>query len=122
MAPEYEVAMTFSNERETVISLVIEPWGESFPLEAHAQVAVRFRSFVAPLAAQAIEVQYGQDRMVVYAWEGCTFALFQNGEELGAGAFSRPCVPQGLEILKRLGFFQEAMHEGVARQKEQDGG
>lgn len=42
----------------------------------------------------AIEVEDGLDSMTVYAWEGCTAALFQDGEELGAGTSPRPRVPK----------------------------
>ena len=113
--------MTFTNDRETSTSLILEPWGEIYPIEPHMRLTIYFRSPIPPSSSQAVEVEYGADQITVYAWEGCTVALFQNGVELGLGAFPRPRVPQGLETLKRLGFFRETMKEVLAKDKQQNG-
>ncbi|GCE20850.1 hypothetical protein [Dictyobacter kobayashii] len=109
--PEHEVSLTISNEREATISFILEPWGEIYPMEPQTKFTVYFRSHIAPSSPHTVEVTYGVDQITVYAWEGCTATLFQNGEELGAGAAPRSRVPHGLETLKNIGFFRDTIKE-----------
>jgi len=88
--PEYEVSMMMSNSREITITFVLEPWGEIYTMEPRARFTLLLRS---PIQG-AVEIDDGVDSMTVYAWEGCTAALFQDGEELGAGTSPRPRVPK----------------------------
>jgi hypothetical protein len=107
MMTEYEVSMTFSNGRESSISLILEPWGEIYPIEPHMKLTICFNSLISPSSPNAIEVEYGVDQMIVYGWEGCTATLFQNAEALDSGVQPRPHVPQGIEILKKMSFFEK---------------
>lgn len=47
-------------------------------------------------------------------------ALLQDGEEIGSGSSSRLRVPEGLEILKKLGFFRGTMDEILTQEKQQE--
>lgn len=88
--PVYEVSMMISNSRDTTITFILEPWGTFYAMEPHATLTLVLRGSM----QGAIEVEDGLDSMTVYAWEGCTAALFQDGEELGAGTSLRPRVPK----------------------------
>lgn len=117
---EYEVSMMFSNRRETRVNFVLEPWGEIYPIEPHASLVASFRSSIPPSSQQRVEIEHGIDAITVYAWEGCTTALFQHGKEVGSSASSRLRVPEGLETLKRIGFFRETMDEALAQERQQE--
>lgn len=117
---EYEISMVFSNRRETTVKFVLEPWGEIYPIEPRASLTVSFRSSILPSSPHNIEIEYGVDAITVYAWEGSTVALFQDGEEVGPGAFSRLHVPEGLEVLKKIGFFRGTMDEAFAQEGQQE--
>src|SRR5579859_4454600 len=93
--PEYEVSMIISNSRDTTITFVLEPWGEIYEMEPLAKFSLILRSPMAasPASLKTAEVEYGADRITVWAWEGCTATLFHDEEELGAGASPRPRVP-----------------------------
>jgi len=88
--PVYEVSMMVSNSRESTITFVLEPWGEIYTMEPRARFTLLLRSSI----QGAVEIDDGVDSMTVYAREGCTAALFQDGEELGAGTSPRPRVPK----------------------------
>ncbi|GCE20904.1 hypothetical protein [Dictyobacter kobayashii] len=117
---EYEVSLTFSNEREAATSFILEPWGEIYRMEPHTKLTVCFCSLIPPSSPHTVEVEYGVNQITVYAWEGCTAALFQNGEELGTDIESRPRVPQGLETLKSMGFFHATMNDVLVEERQKD--
>jgi hypothetical protein len=87
---EHEVSVMVSNSRERTITFVLEPWGEIYTMEPRVRFTLLLRSSI----QGAVEIDDGVDRMTMYAWEGCTAALFQDGEELGAGTSPRPRVPK----------------------------
>ena len=117
---EYEVSIVFSNRRETTVKFVLEPWGEIYPIEPRASLTAAFRSSIPPSSLHSAEIEYGVDSITVYAWEGSTVALFQDGKAVGSGASSRLHVPEGLEILKKIGFFRETMDEAFAQERHQE--
>ncbi len=69
---------------------MLEPWGEIYTTEPCARFTLLLRS---PIQGD-VEIDDGVESMTVYAWEGWTAALFQDGEELGAGTSPRPRVPK----------------------------
>ena len=87
---EHEVSMMISNLRERTISFILEPWGEIYPMEPRARFTLLLRG---PIQGH-VEIDDGGNSITVYAWEGCTATLFQNGEEVGAGIAPRPRVPK----------------------------
>jgi hypothetical protein len=86
----YEVSMLIINSREGRITLVLEPWGEIYPMEPGA----RFRLLLQSPLQGTVEIDEGVESITVYAWEACTARLFQDGEELGPGTRLRvPRIP-----------------------------
>jgi hypothetical protein len=80
-----------------------------------------FRSPFPPSSPQAVEIEYALDGFTVYAWNGCRFVLYHQGEVVSpGGAFAGPCVPGGIEILKETGFFKHTMDAALAREKPKE--
>jgi hypothetical protein len=118
---KYEVSMVLSNTRDTPITLVVEPWGELYEMVPQAKYTLRFRSPFPPSSPHEIEITYALDSFTVYAWDGCLFALYHNGEVLSpGGAFAGPPVPGGIEVLKKTGFFEQTINETLAREEPKD--
>jgi hypothetical protein len=57
----------------------------------------------------------------VYAWDGCLFALYHQGEALSpGGAFAGPLVTGGIKILKKTGFFKRTIDAVLAGEKPKE--
>ena len=88
---EYEVSLVLSNTRETPITLIVEPWGAMYEMVPQEKYLLCFRSFFPPSSPQAVEIEYALDGLTVYAWDGCLFALYYQGEVLSpGGTFAGP--------------------------------
>ena len=95
---EYEVSILFENRRDTTMAFLLEPWGEFYEMVPRATFTLVLRSPIQDTATILYGFEDGFDSITVYAWEGCTATLFQDGKELGAGLFPRsrvPKVPEG---------------------------
>ncbi len=118
---EYEVSMVLSNIQDTSVTLIVEPWGEMYEMVPHEKYILCFRSFLPPCSPQAVEIEYALDSFTVYAWDGCLFALYLNGEVVSpGGAFAGPRVPGGIDILKKIGFFKQTLAADLAREKPKE--
>lgn len=91
---EYEIAIVVSNTRKSSFPLVLEPWG------AQANCTVVFRSSVPPTPPNTVEVEYAADSITVWAWDGCRYAVYHDGEVLPPGPFVGPPFPPGVTIMK----------------------
>lgn len=107
---EYEISIIISNIHDTSLNFAVEPWEMVYEMPPHASYTVVFRSFVQPVPPKTVEVEYGGDRIVVYAWDGCLYAIYHNGEALLPGAFVGPQTPAGIEILKNSGFLKATLN------------
>jgi hypothetical protein len=87
---EYTVSLLVANARDTSIHFILEPWGEIYVMEPDAKFTVCLRSSIQGI----VEIDDAGDGITVYAWGDCTATLFQNGQEVGAGAFERTRVPK----------------------------
>ena len=106
----YEIAIVVSNTHDTNFLFVLEPWGFVYEMPPHASYTVVFRSLVQPVPPNTVEVEYGANNITVYGWDGCLFAVYQNGEVLPPGAFQGPRLPSGVNIIKNLGFLKETLN------------
>ncbi len=84
-----ETRLLFLNSTQHTLTFVLEPWGETYPLEPEAQISLVARG---PEGGHP-EVDYGPDALTVWSWSGSTVRLFKDGDELGAGKFERTPVP-----------------------------
>lgn len=111
---EYEVSLGLSNTHGVPITLIIEPWGEVYEMVPNKKYTICFRSPFPPSSPHEIEVVYAPDSITVYAWDGCLFTLFSQGEIISpGGAFDAPRVPEGIEVLKSIGFFSWAVPQTI---------
>jgi hypothetical protein len=97
---EFEVAIVISNARNSSFPLVLEPWGMPYEMPAQARYTVVFRSLVPPAPPNTVEVEHAADSITVWAWDGCLYAVYSNGEVLPPGAFEGPRLPAGAAIIK----------------------
>jgi hypothetical protein len=107
---EYEVAILVSNTHDTNFTLALEPWGFVYEMSPQASYTVVFRSLVQPVPPNIVEVEYGANNIIIYGWDGCLFAVYHNGEVLSPGAFQGPRLPDGVNIIKNLGFLKETLN------------
>ena len=70
------------------VTLVLEPWGDEYPLAGKASVDV----VATGPATGFLEVTFGHDRIVAYGWPGSILRVLQDGLELDNGS-ARPAVP-----------------------------
>lgn len=118
---EYEIAIIVSNTHDTNVAFVLEPWGFVYEMPPQASYAVVFRSLVQPAPPNTVEVEYGVDTITVYAWDGCLFAVYYNGEVLPPGAFQGPRLPEGVGTLKNLGFLKATLNTTRPIKVEKEG-
>ena len=83
--------------------LILEPWGEEYEMSSGKTF-----EFLAKAEQQGnFEVEFDDDKIIVFLWSGATVKVFCDGEELGAGNFERqavPDVPKGQSVSSFLGF------------------
>lgn len=99
MSPKDErrdVRLHLTNHRGVEVELVLEPWGEIYPLAPDDKIVVIVRG-PEPLDP---EVSFTDGSVTVWAWVGSTMWVFKNGEELGAGPGQRPAVPDAFPKAK----------------------
>jgi hypothetical protein len=88
-APQSTTTTTrLTNATAAPVKLVLEPWGDEFPLAGRASVDV----LATGPSTGFLEVTFAHDRIVAYGWSGSIVRVFQEGLELGDGA-ARAAVP-----------------------------
>jgi hypothetical protein len=101
---EYEFSMILVNTRAVPLTLNIEPWGWAYEMEPKTKYTICFRSNIQPIPPNIVETEYAENYITVCAWDGCRFAIYQNGEVLHPGAFAGPRLPGGVQAIKSIGF------------------
>lgn len=76
------------------VELVLEPWGESYPVRKGSKIEV---AIYGPPGGPA-EIVHGRDRLQIWAWSGCTATLFIDGEDTYPAGIERPRVPDIPEL------------------------
>jgi hypothetical protein len=71
-----------------------------YEMPPQARYTIVFRSLVPPALPNTVEVEHAADSITVWAWDGCLYAIYSNGEALPPGAFEGPPVPGGAAIIK----------------------
>jgi hypothetical protein len=91
------VSLTVRNARAVAVTFYLEPWGEEYPMPPGAAFQVVARG----PEGDALELEAGDDGIIVYGWPGSVVGLFHNGEELGGGRGERqpvPATPPGMGV------------------------
>jgi hypothetical protein len=87
--PESIVTLTVRNARAAEVVFHLEPWGEEYPMPPGAAFQIVARG----PAGQSLELEVGEERLIVYGWPGSVVSLFDERGELGGGSGERPPVP-----------------------------
>jgi hypothetical protein len=77
------------NPRGLVFELLLEPWGETFPMPAGAT----FDIVAEGPADGELEITVEEACITVWGWTGSTVRLFHDGRELGKPGHSSVPVP-----------------------------
>ena len=76
---EHSVSIHITNERDTVTTFYLEPWGEIYPMPAHAVFVVEG---FGPKPG-TFEVWHENGAITVWAWPGAWVRVFDSKTELG---------------------------------------
>lgn len=80
------------NDADDVRELVLEPWGDHYPVPAHA--AVKIQAYGPPDGF--LLVKKTPQEISVYGWPGSTLEAAMNGWMLGPKTYRRPYAPPGV--------------------------
>src|SRR5262245_8898705 len=94
----YRTSIQVSNSTDKEIIFHLEPWCEQIKM---TQVSV-FQVGAEAKDGGELEVEYGEDRIVVWGWPSSILTIFCNGKEIGAAIPSNrprvPSVPKGTRV------------------------
>jgi hypothetical protein len=84
-----------TNTHPGVVDFRIEPWGEVYPMGPGVSYEVVAQG---PPETGSIQVEYGDDEIVVYGWPGSTLHVFDEaGQPVGGtGRGMVPDLPPGV--------------------------
>jgi hypothetical protein len=91
------VSLTVRNVRAVAVTFHLEPWGEEYPMPPGAAFQVVARG----PEGDSLELEAGDDGIIVYGWPGSVVWLFHDGQELGGGRGERqpvPATPPGMGV------------------------
>ncbi len=79
--------LSFHNNRDVILTLVVEPWGAMYPMPPDSRLDVTASG---PAEGDQVEIAVGQDRIEVWGWRGATYAVFRDGVRLGGSDVPSP--------------------------------
>lgn len=79
--------MRLTNAQQHEVLLVVEPWGEIYPMAAGETFEVRFE-VAGEQARELPEIVWEKEQVLVYAGVGGDIALFHNGINLREPSFN----------------------------------
>jgi hypothetical protein len=82
-------SLTVRNTCAVAVTFHLEPWGEEYPMPPGAAFQVVARG----PEGDALELEVGDDGIIVYGWPGSVVWLSHDGQELGGRRGERPPVP-----------------------------
>lgn len=90
----YKTSLSISNLRDKEIIFHLEPWGEqiSMPIGATFQIIAEAKK------PGEVEIQYEEDNIIVWGWEGSVLNVFCNGKEISTDHPEVPPVPRGTRV------------------------
>jgi hypothetical protein len=84
----HTVTLQLSNARAIPLTVVLEPWGDEYPLAPGATFDIHAHG----PAGGTLQVESGNTYIAVYAWPGSVVSLFHNGINIG-GPERQPVPP-----------------------------
>jgi hypothetical protein len=94
---EYVTSLRVCNSRSIALTFCLEPWGEQYSMAPEAIFDVVARG----PKGDSLEVEFSDDRIVLYGWPGSIVTVFHKGTELGVGCLERTPVPSTPPIERR---------------------
>lgn len=86
---EYVTALRVCNSRSIAVTFSLEPWGEQYTLAPEETFEIVARG----PEGDALEVEFADDRIILYGWPGSVVTLFYKGTELRTGCAEHTPIP-----------------------------
>jgi hypothetical protein len=86
---EHKIVVRIVNPRNTATTFVLEPWGETFEMPAHAEFVIVGRG----PDGDGPEIAVDDDGVTVWGWPGSVLRVFHGEAELGSAGNQRPPAP-----------------------------
>ena len=77
-APLSAIKTPLRNRRKRPVELRLEPWGETYVMPA----GVTFQIVARGPEGDALEIEWGQDRVTVYGWPGSVVSVLRKGVDV----------------------------------------
>lgn len=90
----YKTSLSIANLREREIVLYLEPWGEQIAMPT----GVTFQIVAKAERQGDVEIQYEEEGIVVWGWEGSVLDVFCNGKAVSVNHPQVPPVPKGTSV------------------------
>jgi hypothetical protein len=87
------------NTRDTAVPLFLEPGGADYLLPPGEEFELRAEG----PEGDHLEIDFGPDRLIAWAWSGSVVDLWQNGANLSGLSTPVPSVPQGMSVRGFMG-------------------
>ncbi len=84
--------MRVTNAQDHEVSLVVEPWGEIYPMASGETFEVRFE-IAGEQSRELPEIVWESEQILIYAGVGGDIALFRNGINLREPSFNGVMQP-----------------------------
>ena len=78
---EQKVSLRLRNSFATPITLLVEPWGNSYTMPADSAVVVVARGPQQVTNENLLEIEVCQDEIIIYGWGGSTVDVVTVSEE-----------------------------------------
>jgi hypothetical protein len=91
---EYMTSLRVYNSRSIALTFSLEPWGEQYKLAPEEIFEIVARG----PEGDSLEVEFADDKIILYGWLGSVVTLLHKGTELGAGDAEHtpiPATPRG---------------------------
>jgi hypothetical protein len=91
-ADEMVTSLRLTNERTSMLTCFLEPWGEQYEVPAETTIVAVAKGPV----GGALDLVLCDDSITLYGWGGSVVTLYrEDGRPLGPGEAGRPPVPLG---------------------------
>jgi hypothetical protein len=75
----YKSTISIINKTERPLTFHLEPWGRQLPMPAGS----RFQVVAEAKQQGEIEIEYEENDILVWGWQGSILTIFSNGREIG---------------------------------------
>lgn len=86
---KYKSSAQVTNSAQDSKLLILEPWAEEFEILS----GETFKFIGESEKKGSFEVEFSEDTIIVFGWDGSTVKVFCNSEQINSGASGKIAVP-----------------------------